>query len=49
MTDFLQSSVALHVHVRRRHDLPGLGDKLGWSDDDAILFGSVRVGHVPRM
>jgi hypothetical protein len=34
-------SVALHVWIWSRDDLPGLGIELGWIDDYSILFGSV--------
>lgn len=32
-------SVRVYVHVRYRHDLPGLGHKLGWTDDHPLVLG----------
>lgn len=42
-------SVILHVLFRPRNDVSGLGSELGRIDDNAILFGHIRDGHVSRM
>lgn len=47
LTDF--SSVLLYVHVWACHDLPGSGPELGWTDDNPLLLGSLRDGHVSGM
>ena len=38
----------LHVWIRRRLSLPGLGSELLWALGDEILSRIFRGGHVPR-
>ena len=49
MIDLLRFSVALYVWIWSRDDLPRSDLELGRIDDDPILLGSLRDGHVPRL